>query len=94
MLSTEFPVSNGVKQRAVITPLLFSAYVDALFKQLKHHGIGCYVYTCTCRSCNYVDAFEHTYNAALVALSLYNLRCMIATCEKFAKKKQITFNPT
>ena len=29
-----------------------------------------------------------------VAPSLYSLKCMIATCEEFAKKHQITFNPT
>ena len=30
----------------------------------------------------------------IVAPSLYSLKCMIATCEEFAKKHQITFNPT
>ena len=41
--STDFPVSNGVKQGAVISPILFSAYMDKLFKQLKYNGIGCHV---------------------------------------------------
>ena len=35
--STDFTVSNGVKQSAV----LFTAYMDKLFKQLKRNGIGC-----------------------------------------------------
>ena len=33
--STDFCVSDGVKQGAVISPLLFSNYMDALFKILK-----------------------------------------------------------
>ena len=41
--STDFTVSNGVKQGAVISTILFSAYMDILFKQLKHNGIGCHV---------------------------------------------------
>ena len=41
--STDFFVSNGVKQGAVISPILFTAYMDKLFKQLKRNGIGCRV---------------------------------------------------
>ena len=40
---TDFTVSNGVKQGAVISPILFTAYMDKLFKQLKRNGIGCHV---------------------------------------------------
>ena len=37
---------------------------------------------------------ENADDVALVALSLYCLKCMIPICEEFAKKYQITFNPT
>ena len=39
--STDFCVSNGVKQGAVILPLPFSNYMDSLFKQLKRNVMGC-----------------------------------------------------
>ena len=86
--STNFSVSNGVKQGAVISPILFTAYMDKLFKQLKRNGIGCHVGPV------YAGAFEYADDVALVAPSLYSLKCMIATCEEFAKKHQIIFNPT
>ena len=86
--SSDFTVSNGVKQGAVISPILFSAYMDILFKQLKHNGIGSHVGPV------YAGAFGYADDVALVAPSLYSLKCMIATCEEFAKKHQITFNPT
>ena len=41
--STDFSVSNGVKQGAVISPILFSSYMDALFDRLKRNAIGCHV---------------------------------------------------
>ena len=85
---SDFSVSNGVKQGAVISPILFTAYMDKLFKQLKRNGIGCHVGPV------YAGAFGYADDMALVAPSLYSLKCMIATCEEFAKKHQITFNPT
>ena len=86
--STEFFVSNGVKPGKVISPILFTAYMDKLLKQLKCNGIGCHIGPV------YADAFGYADDVALVVPSLYSLKCMIATCEEFAKKHQITFNPT
>ena len=39
--STDFCLSNGVKQGAVISPNLFSSYMDALFQRLKGNVIAC-----------------------------------------------------
>ena len=86
--STDFTVSNGVKQGAVISPILFNAYMDKLFQQLKRNGIGCHVGPV------YAGAFGYADDVTLVASSLYSFKCMNATCEEFAKKHQITFNPT
>ena len=41
--SSPFSVSNGVKQGGVISPLLFSIYIDKLFLILKQSGMGCHV---------------------------------------------------
>ena len=86
--STDFSVSNGVKQGAVMSPILFTAYMDKLFIQLKRNSIGCHVDPV------YAGAFGYADDGALVAPSLYSLKCMIAICEEFAKKHQIIFNPT
>ena len=86
--STDFSVSNGVKQGALITPILFTAYIDKLFKQLKRNGIGCHVGPVYAGEIGYAD------DVSLAAPSLYSLKCMIATFKEFAKKHQITFNLT
>ena len=36
-------MSNGVKQGAVLSPVLFTAYFDKLFERLRASGIGCHV---------------------------------------------------
>ena len=48
-LSSEFSVSNGVKQGGVLSPLLFSIHIDNLFVQLKHSGLGCHGGIWICR---------------------------------------------
>ena len=41
--SEEFKVCNGVKQGGVLSPLLFSIYMDELTERLKRSGVGCYI---------------------------------------------------
>ena len=43
-LPKSFTVANGVKQGAVISPLLFSIYIDNLLIELKQLGLGCHVW--------------------------------------------------
>ena len=40
--SNEFPVSNGVCQGGVLSPILFTVYIDDLLLELERQGIGCY----------------------------------------------------
>ena len=40
-LSSKFNVTNGVKQGGVLSPLLFSGYLNDLFCQLRDQNIGC-----------------------------------------------------
>ena len=53
--SNDFNVGNGVRQGAIISPLLFSLYIDCLFDQLKSLGLGCHVGTLFAGSFGYAD---------------------------------------
>ena len=86
--SSSFSVSNGVKQGGVISPLLFSVYIDNLFNELKELGLGCYVGT------TYAGAFGYADDIALISPSIYSLKKMIRICESYAAKYHITFNPS
>ena len=39
-LSDSFAVSNGLQQRGVLSPVLFTFYIDDLLKNLKSLGVG------------------------------------------------------
>ena len=41
VLSSQFTVGNGVKRGGVLSPILFTAYLDSLIKTLKQRNIGC-----------------------------------------------------
>ena len=43
-MSTKFTASNGVKQGAILSPILFSVYMDELFERLEKSGVGCHNY--------------------------------------------------
>ena len=36
-------ISNGVKQGGVLSPILFSLYLDQLISRLRHIGMGCHM---------------------------------------------------
>ena len=85
--SDPFSESNGVKQGSVISPLLFSNYIDNLFSNLKHLGLGCHV------GLTYAGAFGYADDIALVSPSIYGLKKMISICETYAQDYHITLNP-
>ena len=42
-VTDNFTISNGVKQGGVLSPILFSLYLDQLISQLRHIGMGCHM---------------------------------------------------
>jgi hypothetical protein len=43
MLSDYFSAVNGVKQGAVLSPVLFCVYIDNLLTELSRSGVGCFI---------------------------------------------------
>ena len=42
-LGVNFSIFCGVRQRGVLSPMLFSVYVDDLIRFLRHSGYGTYI---------------------------------------------------
>ena len=41
--SEMFPIVNGTRQGSVLSPALFSIYMDEILHNLRDLGVGCYV---------------------------------------------------
>ena len=84
--SHRFSVTNGVRQGAVSSPLLFSVYIDGLIVQLRGTGLGCRIDHCFYGCLGYAD------DLLLLSASRSGLQAMVRICENFAKMKHLKFS--
>ena len=69
--SSSFTVSNGVRQGGVLSPVLFTIYMDELLLQLKHNAVGCHW------DHHFAGVFCYADDLILLAPSLSALRIML-----------------
>ena len=84
--SEYFSVCNGVKQGGVISPTLFTCYVDNMLENLKDSGLGCNIGSAYTGCVSYAD------DLILLAPTFAALKGMIKICEEFATEHKILFN--
>ena len=84
--SDEFPVSNGVRQGAVLSPFLFNIYMDELISDLINDGSGCWI------GSTFYGILVYADDILLLAPSVASLQKMILTCQKFGSKNGLDFN--
>ena len=71
VFSESFHVSNGVRQGGVLSPVLFSVYVDGLLCKLRDSGVGCHL------GCEFVGCVCYADDLALLVPSPSALRIML-----------------
>ena len=77
MLSGSFSVKKGVRQGAVLSPTLFSLYMNKLLIQLEQSGVGCHVGNYYYGSSAYAD------DLLLLSPSRNGLQKMFTICENY-----------
>jgi len=84
--SRSFPVTNGVKQGGVLSPILFCVYIDVLLTQLKEAGTGCIV------SGWFVGSMAYADDLVLLAPTAMAMSRMLSICNSFAIEFSMSFN--
>ena len=85
-VSSEFTVSNGVKQGGVLSPILFAIYTDGLLKRLEETGVGCQM------GSRFAGALAYADDITLLAPCKSALSILVSVCEKYASQFDILFN--
>ena len=85
-LSDYFKATNGVRQGGVISPILFTLYVDEMINKLKSSGIGCTIGN------HYAGCLMYADDVTLICPSVTGLQEMVDICLNFGMKNSIMFN--
>jgi hypothetical protein len=81
-----FNATNGVKQGAVLSPVLFAVYMDDLLNKLQNSGYGCYV------GPTFAGALAFADDITLLAPSITSMKHLVSICEQYAKEFDVKFN--
>ena len=84
--STPFKITNGTRQGSVLSPVLFSVYLDDLLKELRKLQLGCHIGGYWLGGCGYAD------DLILMAPSRDVLQRMIQVCEVYATEHNLVFS--
>ncbi len=84
--SANFSVKNEVKQGGVLSPILFSVYMDQLFEWLRVSEIGCRIGN------QYTGGLGYADDLTLIVLSQKGLQSLIHICKTYADEYDVLFN--
>ena len=84
--SHTFRISNGTRQGSVLSPALFSIYLDNLLVTLRKMGLGCQIGGLWYGACSYAD------DLVLLAPNRDVLQKMIQVCEQYAMEHNLNFS--
>ena len=84
--SRSFGVVNGTRQGSVLSPALFSVYMDDLIVKLRNSGVGCHLGGVFCGVVGYAD------DLLLLAPSRSGMEKMLTLCEDYAIQNNLEFS--
>ena len=82
-----FSITAGVRQGGILSPDLYSIYVDDLISALQSSGIGCYVANTFAAALFYAD------DMCVLAPSIKGLQKLLEICGKYCDDWDIRLNP-
>ena len=86
-ISEPFRLTNGVKQGGILSPLLFSIYLDALLLKVQSSKVGCHIGQLPCNIFSYAD------DLVLVAPTVKSINLLLRNCIDYSIEFGLKFNP-
>lgn len=86
ILSSHFRMEAGVKQGGILSPVLFTVYINVLLSKLKSSGLGCSIYGA------YFGCFMYADDIVLLSQSVTTMQKMLNLCCKIANLLDFKFN--
>ena len=84
--SSQFTISNGLRQGAVASPAFFNVYMDDLFAKLRKSGMGCQIEN------NYFGVMGYADDLSLISPSRKGLQEMINIVKDYCDNHGITIS--
>ena len=84
--SSTFRITNGTRQGSVLSPALFSVYLDDLIQKLRQLGLGCHIGGWWMGACGYAD------DLILLAPVRSVLQEMVKICEEYGQTHNLVFS--
>jgi len=79
-------VLNGVRQGAILSPVLFCVYCDTLLISLSQAGTGCHF------GYFFVGALAYANDLVLLAPSVNAMRHVLRLCDDYTAQNNVVFN--
>ena len=74
-LSDRISLKAGVRQGSILSPLLFSMYIDIILVELEKSKLGCFL------NGKCINSFLYADDLILLSLSISDLQCLIDKCK-------------
>ena len=87
ILSERFQMKNGIKQGSVLSPFLFSLYLDCLLMKLNNCGVGCHI------SSRSVNALAYADDLVLIGPTVNSMKILLNITERYGNDFSVNFNP-
>ena len=84
--SKVFQIVNGTRHGSVLSPALFSIYIDEILVNIRNLGVGCYVGEL------FMGAMGYAYDLLLPAPSRTAMQMMFQACEEFGNRNNLLFS--
>ena len=86
--SAKFSVRNGVKQGGLLSPRLFSIYMDDLSRILNDSPYGCRI------GRNMINHISYADDMCLLSMSSAGMQAMLDICADYGNSHDIKYNAT